>query len=588
VAAVRHSEAVVVGGGAAGLAAALAMAPRRVTLLSKARFGEGGSTAWAQGGVAAAMGRDDSPALHAADTLAVGGGLGDPAVVALLTAEGPRRIEELLALGTRFDRRSSDGSLALGREAAHGRRRVLHAGGDATGAELMRSLSAAVAAAAHVTVAEESFAVDLALETGADGKARRVVGVLAVDRDGRRVLHLAAAVVLATGGLGQLYRYTTNPVEVTGDGLAMAARAGARLVDVEFVQFHPTALAAGEAEGPLPLLTEALRGEGALLVNGGGRRFMVDEHPDAELAPRDVVARAIQRRRDAGDAVHLDARAVVGEGFPQRFPTVFAKAAAAGLDPRRDLLPVTPAAHYHMGGVAVDERGRSSLAGLWACGETACTGVHGANRLASNSLLEALVFGARVADDVTRRVAGLPGAGDAYLRRVRVGGRGVELSRENEPVGTGPVGLSAPGTGGLAERLRALRLRLRKAAWTGLGLVRDAAGLERSRAALEEVEGELVTLAPVAETAPWAEQVAYHEARNLALAGRLVATAALARPESRGAHARSDHAAENPVWRRRLVLTVGSAGIAVDAGEPEAEGAAKARLRPAAGPEAVR
>ncbi|HMB53724.1 MAG TPA: FAD-binding protein, partial [Thermoanaerobaculia bacterium] len=395
IAGVRHADVLVIGTGAAGLATALGCSPRAVTLLTKSRFGHGGSTAWAQGGIAAALGDDDAPALHAADTLDVAGGLADRSAVAVLTEEGPRRVEELIALGARFDC-TADGELAFGREAAHGRRRILHAGGDATGAELMRALATAVAEAPGVTVEEGCFAVDLAVEVDAQGRTRRVVGALVVDGDGCRVLHLAGAVVLATGGVGQLYRHTTNPVEVTGDGLAMAARAGVTLVDLEMVQFHPTALAADSAVedgGPLPLLTEALRGEGAWLVDGDGERFMVDEHPDAELAPRDVVARAIDRRRAAGEPVFLDAREAVGERFPERFPTVWEKATAAGFDPRAEPLPVTPAAHYHMGGVKVDGRGRASLDGLWVCGEAASTGVHGANRLASNSLLEALVYG---------------------------------------------------------------------------------------------------------------------------------------------------------------------------------------------------
>ena len=282
-------------------------------MITKARLGTGGSSPWAQGGIAAAVGSDDAPALHAADTLAAGAGLNDPHVVDILTAEGPERVAALLALGAHFDL-DEEGALSLGREAAHSRRRILHAR-DATGAEVVRTLVEAVRRAPEIRVVDQAFAVDLAVEEG------RVVGLLAVHADGRRILHLAPAVVLATGGLGRLYLHTTNPQEATGDGLAMAARAGARLVDLEFVQFHPTALATGA--DPMPLLTEALRGEGAVLTDETGARFMPAEHPDAELAPRDVVARAVWRQQMAGHRVFLDARAAVGEEFPEQFPTVF-------------------------------------------------------------------------------------------------------------------------------------------------------------------------------------------------------------------------------------------------------------------------
>jgi len=570
---VRLSEVLVVGTGVAGLTAALGCSPRAVTVLTKSRLGEGGSSAWAQGGVAVAVGGDDAPAIHAADTLAVSGGLGDPAVVALLTREGPQRIRQLIERGARFDRAAASasgptaggptpGGLALGREAAHSRRRILHAGGDATGAELVRALVAAVRRAPGVRVEEETFAVDLVVEPGSGPAAapRRVVGAVALAADGRRVLHLAGAVVLATGGCGQLFRYTTNPREVTADGLAMAARAGARLIDVEMVQFHPTALAARDAGGPLPLLTEALRGEGAVLVDGAGRRFMPAEHPDAELAPRDVVARAIHRRREAGEAVFLDARKAVGEDFPRRFPTVFEKAMAAGFDPRREPLPVTPAAHYHMGGVEVDARGRSSLSGLWACGETASTGAHGANRLASNSLLEALVFGARVAEDLKLRVAGLPGAGAEALARLRVaGGTGLVAGRGQEAWVQ-----EAQAAGGVSP----LRDRVRDRMWRAAGLVRDGAGLATAREDLEKADAGLRALGPAVEAmGGFGDKVALYETRNLVTAGRLVAAAAEARCESRGAHFRTDFPAEDPAQRHRLRAWIDAAGR-VQIGDP--------------------
>lgn len=531
--AVASSDVLIVGSGIAGLTAALGCAPRRVTLLTKSRFGDGGSSNWAQGGIAAAVGRDDAPALHAADTLAAGAGLNDPEIVSLLTDEGPRRIEKLLELGTRFDQ-EPDGHLSLGREAAHSRRRILHANGDATGAEIVRTLVRAVERAPEIEVVEEAFAVDLVLEGG------KVAGLVAVHRDGRRVLHLAPAVVLATGGLGQLYSHTTNPVEATADGLVMAFRAGARVADVEFVQFHPTALATGD--DPMPLLTEALRGEGAVLRDEAGARFMVAEHPLAELAPRDIVARAIFRRLGAGGKVFLDAREAVGERFPERFPTVFASCQAQGLDPRVEVIPVAPAAHYHMGGILVDASGRSSLAGLWACGEVAATGAHGANRLASNSLLEALVFGARVADDLWS-VPGVRGP-----RRLD----GVVLPAWESPA-AGRKGIRVGEKGGAGAAAVAIAA-VRRLAWERLGVVRDGGGLASALVELDRLGDVDVGRASAGEVRLGGE------ARNLLCAARLVATAALARRESRGGHFRVDFPAPLPVWQRRIVLSAGPGG----------------------------
>ncbi len=399
----RVKVPLVVGSGVAGLSTALGLGESIVV-----SAGPLGSTWWAQGGIAAAVGGDDRPDLHARDTMAVSGGIAVRDAVDILTDGGPAAIERLRDLGARFDI-SPSGDIALAREAGHQRRRVIHAEGDRTGYEVMRTLTEAVLDRPSIETLEGWRALDL---VRAD---QRIVGLVVADPQGNREVIEAPAVVLATGGIGRLYLRTTNPPGVTGDGLAMAARVGVRLADLEFVQFHPTALDCGL--DPMPLLTEALRGEGAHLVDNEGDRFMLPYHPDAELAPRDIVARAIFWQLDRGLGAYLDARSI--EDFPQRFPTVFQLAQTAGLDPRTELLPVSPAAHYYMGGIDADPSGRTSLPGLWAVGEVASTGVHGANRLASNSLLEGLVFGALVAHDVIREHGphsrtGRPGFGAGF------------------------------------------------------------------------------------------------------------------------------------------------------------------------------
>lgn len=519
------ADVVVVGAGAAGLTAALEAAPRTVTVLSVGPVGTAGATPWAQGGVAAAVGPDDDPSLHAADTLAVAGGLADPVAVHRLTREGPRRVRALIARGARFARDEA-GDLALAREAGHARRRVLHAGGDATGREVVRVLAEAARRAPTVRLVEGVRAE--ALVRGRDGA---VAGVVAVDGGGTRVRYAAAAVVLATGGLGWLYARTTNPPGACGDGLALAALAGARLVDLEFVQFHPTALAAGG--DPLPLLTEALRGEGARLLDGDGAPLMHGVHPDGDLASRDVVARAAWHHLAEGGTVLLDLRMLAD--LPRRFPTVAAVCAARGLDPARAPVPVTPAAHYHMGGIAVDGRGRTSAPGLWACGEVASSGVHGANRLASNSLLEALVAGARVA-------GGLPAAS----------GRAASPAGRAAVPATDPLAPAAPA---VAEP-RALAA-VRDLMWRHVGLVRDADGLGAAA----------VWLAALAQSPDPA-------VRQAALVAGLVAAAAAARPESRGAHHRADHPQPDPAWQRRLSAWLTPRGPVVEPGPLLARAAA--------------
>ncbi len=499
----RRYDAVVVGAGIAGLMAALKLAPMRVALLCKTPLGEGSATDWAQGGIAAALGIDDSPQLHARDTQRAGAGLSDQHVVAILTDDAPARIEELLELGAAFDRDPS-GALALGREAAHGRRRIVKAGGDATGHEILKTLISAVRTAHHIDVWENVVADDLILDDG------RVCGVAAhASADGRPLTFPAGATVLATGGIGRVYRYTTNPVEATGDGLAMAARAGATLADLEFVQFHPTALAI--ARDPMPLVTEAIRGEGAILVNDLGERFMPRVHPDAELAPRDVVARAIFEEQRRGRSVGLDARACIGERFPHKFPTVFRFCVEARIDPCVQTIPVSAAAHYHMGGIAVDEWGRASLPGLWACGEVSATGIHGANRLASNSLLEALVYASRVGESI-REDHGALGAVSVVAR---AGARVATATAADE------------------QAVRDLRHLM----YANVGLVRDEAGLHAALVRIDELE----TAIPHRGS----------ELRNLLVVARLIATAARARRESRGSHSRSDFPASDEAFAKR-------------------------------------
>ena len=478
----------VIGAGLAGLTAALAAAPRPVLVLSAARLGEGSASAWAQGGMAAALGGDDDPLLHAADTTAAGAGLCETDAVEILTREGPGAVRRLVDLGAPFDRRA-DGGFVQSLEAAHSRARVARVGGDGAGRAIMNAVIAAARAAAHIEIREDTQAK--ALLTDAEGRVR---GAVVRTRRGLCQI-IAPATVLATGGLGGLYAITTDPAAVRGEGLALAALAGARIRDAEFVQFHPTAIDIGA--DPAPLATEALRGEGATLVNADGEAFMTRYHPAAELAPRDVVARAIDIERRAGRGAFLDARKAVGEGFPHEFPFVFSRCMEGGIDPRVRPIPVLPAAHYHMGGVAADLWGATSLPGLYAAGECASVGVHGANRLASNSLLEAAVFGHR--------------AGTAARESAWISTRSV-----NPPL---LADLSA-------DQLASLRERMSRDA----GVARDAAGLARLIAWLSHLE-------------------AAHGAALPLIAARLVAEAALDRRESRGAHGRIDFPAADGVAR---------------------------------------
>src|SRR6202163_4457030 len=392
----------VVGSGVAGLHTAWrASADDDVMVLTKRSLFDS-ATAYAQGGIAAALGAGDSPELHLQHTLAAGAALCDAKAVEVLVEEGPARVRELATAGAHFDLEPG-GNFKLGREAAHSRRRIVHAHGDQTGAEVARTLIKKVKESANIEVLEKARILDLIVDDGVVFGVRAAVA-------GKPVEIIADATVLATGGCGQVYRYTTNPQVATGDGYAIAHRAGATLADMEFVQFHPTAL--DTAENPLQLISEAVRGEGAVLLNEEGERFMLKKHRLAALAPPDVVAREIFREKGGGRRGRLDARKL-GPEFRQRFPGIFAICAARGIDPSKDLIPVTPAAHYMMGGVVVDLRGHTSLNRLYACGEVSRTGVHGAHRLASNSLLEGLVFAERVARDLTSapELSAVPRAG---------------------------------------------------------------------------------------------------------------------------------------------------------------------------------
>ncbi|MGF1445526.1 MAG: L-aspartate oxidase [Pikeienuella sp.] len=492
----RTEGALIVGAGLAGLFTALKLAPMPVTVLSPVPLGEGASSAWAQGGVAAALRADDSAAAHARDTVAAGAGTVDVAVAAAVAEEARARIEDLVALGTPFDRDAA-GRLVQSREAAHSSNRVVRVRGDTAGKAIMASLIDAVRATPSITVLQGWSAEALARVDG------RVVGVVAgPTRDplGRRLLVQARATVLATGGIGGLYAVTSNPVGVAGQGLGLAARAGALIQDPEFVQFHPTGLAV--ATDPTPLASEALRGEGAALIDQTGRRIL-DGIAGGELAPRDVVARALHRHIAAGNRVFLDTRAAIGAAIDRQFPTIAEACRAAGVDPVTEPIPVRPIQHYHMGGVRTDAAARSSLEGLWAVGEVACTGLHGANRLASNSLLEALVYGARAAADISGRSAGLV-QWDA--------GAGV-------PAANGPLPLVA-----LA--------RLRQVMSEAVGLVREANGLRAALAEIAAIEGGAASGSAAL--------------RNMTASATLIAAAALERRESRGGHFRADFPETDP------------------------------------------
>jgi len=514
------TDVLVVGSGVAGLTCALYLreAGLHVTVVTKVNIDDG-STRWAQGGIAAVLGPLDTPEAHAFDTEIAGVGLCDPAAVRVLVEEGPARIKELIRLGAEFDR-NADGSLMLTREGGHRADRIVHAGGDATGAEVQRALHEAVRRDPWIRLVEHALVLDLL--RAADGRAcgitLHVLGEGSADGVGSI---LARAVVLATGGMGQVYASTTNPSVSTGDGVALAMRAGAAVTDVEFVQFHPTSfVTASVTSVQRPLISEALRGEGAHLVDESGKRFMVGQHELAELAPRDVVAKGIHRvlRATGADNVYLDARHLGREFLEHRFPTIVASTRAAGVDPATELIPVAPAAHYASGGVHTDLHGRASIPSLYACGEVACTGVHGANRLASNSLLEGLVFARRIADDIAR-----------------------DLPKQADPAPRAavPSWVASPD----------IRGELQRAMTRGAGVLRSADSLARTAKELTRLGEQRAT----PHNAAW-------EATNLLTVASALVASAQARRETRGCHWREDYPTAADEWRGHLLDGIGPKG----------------------------
>ena len=505
-----QADVIVVGSGIAGLTTALQVRTfgLSVLLVTKAKVDEG-STKWAQGGIAAALGEDDSPLAHEKDTLVAGAGLCDSEAVRVLVTEGPDAVRTLIARGAKFDLEAS-GEMSLTREGGHLQNRIIHAGGDATGAEVERALIAAVNSDPKIELIEHALVLDaLKDKDGAVcGVTLHVIG--AGSRDGVGQAR-ARAVVLATGGLGQVFAQTTNPSVSTGDGVALALRAGAAVADVEFIQFHPTVLWLGESsEGQQPLISEAVRGEGAYLVDHSGDRFMNDVHPLGELAPRDVVAIAIMNKMvESGQShVWLDVRHL--EGFEKRFPTIYASCIAHGINPAKDLIPVAPASHYASGGVRVDLTGRTSVKGLYACGETACSGVHGANRLASNSLLEGLVFSARIASDIAATMAEIAEP---------VANNSTEILLDPE-----------------------VRHRIQVSMSRGAGVLRSSDSLVETSSDLTRI-GDRTSTVPCVEA--W-------ETTNLFQLAQAILKAALIRQETRGSHWRADFPETSDLWRKRI------------------------------------
>lgn len=508
-----NADVLVIGSGAAGMATALALAPLNVLLVTKTEGLVGGSTAYAQGGIATVFAKGDSPELHANDTHFAGAGLTDKAAVNHLTTEGAKVVEQLLALGMPFDR-DNQGNISVGLEAAHTMARIVHAGGDATGWHLSQTLAKAVEKARHIQVVAHTHVAELVKNKG------QLVGAWGFHEVEGWVKLQAANVVLATGGAGQMFSHTTNPAPSTGDGMALAYETGATLTDLEFVQFHPTSLAVKTKTGKQPLLTEALRGAGGQLINCKGERFMLNLHKDAELAPRDVVARGVWAELAADRTPYLDVRHIAN--VAAKFPTVTRLCTEYGLNPATDLLPAAPAAHYYMGGVRTNLAGKTDVQGLWAVGEVAVTGVHGANRLASNSLLECLVFAKTAAAEI------------------KLGEK--QNKKQIAKISTTPPRLA------LAKHAAATKQNLRDTMYKSAGLVRDKQGLEHGLQKLAALQN-VPTLLATGDDMPLAIEL-----RNLMTLAPLVLTAALARQESRGGHMRSDYPSTHIAYKKHILI----------------------------------
>ncbi|WP_425418860.1 L-aspartate oxidase [Oricola indica] len=513
----QDDSVLIIGGGLAGLFCALKLAPKAVTVITAAPIGRGASSAWAQAGIAAAVGEGDTVEKHVADTLVAGDGIVDEAVARMMASQASDRIHDLLDYGVPFDR-DLEGRLQVSREAAHSESRIVRVRGDMAGRAIMQSLVETVKNTPSIRVLGGYVVERLLVEDG------RIVGLQALgngngEHDGEITAIYGSQVVIAAGGIGHLYEVTTNPAEARGGGVGMAARAGARMADLEFVQFHPTAINVGK--DPAPLATEALRGHGATLLNKDGERFMVPLHPDAELAPRDVVARGIFREVQAGRGAFLDCTKAVGKTFAEEFPTVYGYCMEAGIDPVAQPIPVVPAAHYFMGGIWTDLDGRTSLPGLWACGEVTSTGAHGANRLASNSLLEAVVFSSRVAAALGGET--LADAPADWSKGSKDSGR-IEPRPDSEP----------------------MKL-LRKTMSAHLGVLRDGEGMRNALRTIMELEEEANT----------------ERFLNVLATAKLVAVCALNRTESRGGHFRTDYPNEDPAWKRRTLVTLEQADAVI-------------------------
>lgn len=513
-----QADVIVVGSGIAGLTTALHARTLGLSVLivTKSKVDEG-STKWAQGGIAAALGPGDTPDQHLNDTLVAGAELCDVDAVRILVTEGPAAVRKLIERGAIFDTEDT-GEIALTREGGHLRNRILHAGGDATGAEVSRALLAAVHDDPEIEVLEDALVLDAIKDSAGSvcGVTLHVIGAGSRDGVGRA---LGKAVVLATGGLGQVFAQTTNPSVSTGDGVALALRAGAKVSDVEFIQFHPTVLWLGDnTQGQQPLISEAVRGEGAYLLDHAGTRFMLKEHDLAELAPRDVVAIASMRRMNESGAHHvwLDVRHL--SGFAERFPTINASCLANGIDPTRDLIPVAPASHYASGGVRVDLNGRTSVPGLYACGETACSGVHGANRLASNSLLEGLVFSARIAADIAENLT-------EQLMPSEDNSKAILLD---------------------PRMRREIQLSMSR----GAGVLRSSDSLLQTSADLTRIQDRTSTNSCVEA---W-------ETTNLFQLAEAILKAALIRQETRGSHWREDFPDTEVNWKKRIIQKLDANG----------------------------